>query len=33
MKTIGVFDETSSDYVEEIKKVSDIYVYDFEELI
>ncbi len=33
MKVCGVYDESSKDYVDEIKSVSDFYVYDFKELL
>ena len=33
MKVCGVYDESSADYVDEIKSVSDYYIYDFKELI
>lgn len=33
MKVCGVYDDTSKDYVEEIKSVADGYVYDFSELM
>lgn len=33
MRVCGVFDESSRDYVEEIKSVSDHYIYDFSELL
>ena len=33
MAVCGVFDETSAEYVDEIKSVSDYYVYDFKELL
>ena len=33
MKVCGVFDESSRDYVDEIKSVTDHYVYDFSELL
>ena len=32
MKVCGVFDESSADYIDDIKSVSDHYVYDFSEL-
>ena len=32
MKVCGVYDESSKDYSEQIKKVSDYYIYDFSEL-
>lgn len=33
MKVCGVFDNSSAEYVEEIKSVSDHYIYDFSELL
>ena len=33
MKVIGVYDETSKDYVDEIKSVTDGYIYNFTELL
>lgn len=33
MKVCGVFDESSADYVDEIKSVTDHYIYDFNELL
>ena len=33
MKVCGVFDESSAEYVDEIKSVSDHYIYDFSELL
>ena len=33
MKVCGVFDESSAEYVEEIKGIADHYIYDFDELI
>ena len=33
IKVCGVYDPSSEDYVNEIKKVSDYYIYDFEELL
>ena len=33
MKVCGVFDESSADYVEEMKSVTDYYIYDFKELL
>ncbi len=33
MKVCGVFDESSKDYVDEIKSVADHYIYDFLELL
>ncbi len=33
MKVCGVFDESSSDYAEDIKAISDHYIYDFSELL
>ncbi|MBR7116601.1 MAG: HAD-IA family hydrolase [Clostridia bacterium] len=33
MKVCGVFDESSADYVEQIKSVCDYYIYDFNELL
>ena len=33
MKVCGVFDESSADYVQEIKTVADHYIYDFSELL
>ena len=32
MKVCGVYDDTSAEYVDEIKSVSDFYIYDFSEL-
>lgn len=32
MKVCGVYDDTSAEYVDEIKSVSDYYIYDFAEL-
>ena len=33
MKVCAVYDESSADYVEEMKTVSDYYIYDFKELL
>lgn len=33
IKVCGVFDNSSSDYVDEIKNVADYYIYDFSELL
>ena len=33
MKVCGVYDESSKDYVDEIKSVSDYYIYNFSELL
>lgn len=33
MKVCGVFDDSSADYVQEIKAVADHYIYDFSELL
>lgn len=33
MKVCGVYDDSSKDYVEEIKKETDYYIYDFSELL
>ena len=33
MKVCGVYDESSDAYVDEIKGISDYYIYDFEELL
>ena len=33
MKACGVFDESSADYIEEMKAACDFYIYDFEELL
>jgi HAD superfamily hydrolase (TIGR01509 family) len=33
MKVCGVFDESSAEYVEDIKGIADHYIYDFDELI
>ena len=33
MKVCGVFDESSSEYVDEIKSITDHYIYDFSELL
>ena len=32
MKTCGVFDDSSKDYVDDIKSITDYYIYDFSEL-
>ena len=32
MKVCGVYDESSKEYVEEIKNIADFYIYDFSEL-
>ena len=33
MKVCGVYDESSREYVEQIKEITDAYVYDFSELL
>ena len=33
MKVCGVYDESSADYVDEIKEASDYYIYNFNELL
>ena len=33
MKTCGVFDDSSKDYVDDIKSITDYYIYDFSELL
>ena len=33
MKVCGVFDESSADYVDQMKSVCDFYIYDFNELL
>ncbi len=33
IRVCGVFDESSAEYVEEIKSIADHYIYDFEELL
>ena len=33
MLVCGVYDDSSKDYAEEIKKVADFYIYNFEELL
>lgn len=33
MKVCGVYDESSKDYVDEIKKIADFYIYNFSELL
>ena len=33
MKVCGVYDDSSKDYVDDIKTVSDYYIYDFSELL
>ena len=33
MKVCGVYDESSKDYVNEMKAVTDYYIYDFSELL
>ena len=33
MKVCGVYDDSSKDYVEEMKAATDCYIYDFEELL
>ena len=33
MQVCGVYDESSADYVEQIKTVNDYYIYDFQELL
>jgi len=32
MKVCGVYDDSSADYVEEMKQATDCYIYDFREL-
>ena len=32
MQVCGVYDESSKEYVDEIKGVTDFYIYDFKEL-
>ena len=33
MKVCGVYDESSKDYMDEIKAIADYYIYDFAELL
>ena len=33
MLVCGVYDDSSSDYVEQMKSVTDFYIYDFQELL
>lgn len=33
MKTCGVYDESSKDYKDDIKKISDMYIHDFSEIL
>lgn len=33
MKVCGVFDESSVDYVEQMKSICDFYIYDFDQLL
>jgi beta-phosphoglucomutase-like phosphatase (HAD superfamily) len=33
MQVIGVYDDSSSEYVDEMKSICDGYIYDFKELI
>jgi FMN phosphatase YigB (HAD superfamily) len=33
MQVIGVYDDTSRDYVQEIKGIADRYIYNFKELL
>ena len=33
MKVCGVYDDSSSDYVNEIKGITDFYIYNFNELL
>lgn len=33
MKVCGVFDESSADYVEQMKSICDFYIYDFDQLL
>ena len=33
MKVCGVFDKSSADYVDDIKAITDHYIYDFSELL
>ena len=33
MKVCGVYDDSSKEYVDEIKEIADYYIYDFEELL
>jgi HAD superfamily hydrolase (TIGR01509 family) len=33
MKVCGVYDESSAEYTDDIKKISDYYIYDFKELL
>ncbi len=33
MKVCGIYDDSSKDYIEEIKSVADFYIYDFKEIL
>ena len=33
MKVCGVYDESSKDYVDDIKSITDYYIYNFKELL
>ena len=33
MLVCGVYDESSKDYIDEMKKITDFYIYDFKELL
>ena len=33
MQVCGVYDDSSKEYVDEIKEIADYYIYDFEELL
>ena len=33
MKTCGVYDDSSAEYVDEMKTATDYYIYDFKELL
>ena len=33
MQVCGVYDESSKDYVEQMKAANDYYIYDFQELL
>jgi len=33
MLVCGVYDDSSKEYVDEIKEITDYYIYDFEELL
>ena len=33
MKVCGVYDDSSADYVDDIKRITDYYIYDFSELL